>query len=218
MEFVKAEHLKNLYSVKGSFYNIEIDNQVFECRNYAEIYHKNNKCHSKYDAVFVLVNPGLCSPKYSTYQIPHYKKEEILKNFTPAKTDNTQYQIMRCMLLKQWNNVLIINLSDIRAGNLTKFKQSVDEATSKGFESHSIFSSERKEELKDVLTRSKGPIILAWGTNPIVKNLAEQAYASLPLEKIVGIEHTNRPFYYHASPTPLERKIKWLKEINERIS
>ncbi|MDX8361716.1 hypothetical protein [Cytobacillus sp. IB215316] len=218
MEFVKAEDLKRLFSVKASFYNVEIGNQVFECRNYAQIYHKNNIIHSHYDAVFVLVNPGLCSPKYPTYQIPHYNKGSIPKNFTPANIDNTQYQIMRFMLLKQWDNILIINLSDIRAGNISTFKQVVSEAYSKGFEKHSIFSSQRKEELKDVLVRCQGPIILGWGINPIVKSLAKKAYASLPLEKIIGIEHKERPFYYHPSPTLLKGKIKWLKEMNERIS
>ncbi|MBM4763717.1 DUF1643 domain-containing protein [Bacillus sp. B15-48] len=219
MEFVKAEHLKKQFEVKGSFYNLEINRQFFECRNYAEIYRKDMENQINYDAIFVLVNPGLCTPKKSTYHIPQRSVGESSPvNFTFAKTDNTQYQIMRFMQLKKWNKVLLINLSDIRAGNLVEFKHKLNDAKKVGFESHSIFSSQRKEELDQVLSECNGPIILAWGTNPIVKTLAERAFAAIPQDRIVGIEYKSPPFYYHPSPTPLEGKRKWLKQMNEIIS
>jgi hypothetical protein len=220
MEFVKAEDLKNQFEVKGSFYNLEVDGQPFECRNYALVYRKDWENQTNYDAIFVLVNPGLCTPMKSTYCIPQKRLRDSPLNFTIAKTDNTQYQIMRFMQLKKWNKVLLINLSDIRAGNLTEFKHKLNIAEKVGFESHSIFSSQRKEELKQIISECNGPIILAWGTDPIVKVLASCAIAALPQDRIVGVEHKNKkpPYYYHASPPPLEGKKQWLKQMSEIIS
>lgn len=82
----------------------------------------------------------------------------------------------------------------------------------------SIFSPSREKELKKVIDQLNGPIILAWGVDSIIKNLAEQAYRFLPKEKIVGMEHDKSPYYYHVSPPPLIGKLRWLKYMNDRIS
>jgi hypothetical protein len=218
MELIKAEHLKTKFEVEGSFYNIEIGSKVFECRNYAQVYRIDSKNNQWYDAIFVLANPGLCTPKQSSYEIPHLSVEETAVNYTLAKTDNTQYQIMRFMQLKNWNKILLINLSDIRAGNLNEFRKKLNEAKKAGFESHSIFSALRVNELKKVIAQCTGQTILAWGTDPIVKQLANRACDVLPQERIIGMKHEKAPFYYHASPTPLKGKIRWLEYMNERIS
>lgn len=165
------------------------------------------------------MNPGLCSPKKTTYTIPQINHGESSLNYTYAKTDNTQYQLMRFMNLKNWNKVLIINLSDIRAGNIEDFKRKLNDAKRVGFESHSIFSSQRKKELNQVLAECSGPIIVAWGTDARLKDLAEIALTALPQDRIKGVEHKdNKPLYYHASPTPLKGKLEWLKQMNENIS
>lgn len=218
MEFIKAEQLKLKFEVKASFYNREKDGKVFECRNYAQIYRLNSGDQPSYDAIFVLANPGLCTPKQSSYEIPHVSVIKPQLKYTLAKTDNTQYQIMRFMQLKNWNTVLLINLSDIRAGNLQEFGRQLHEAKKVGFDSHSIFSPARERELQQEIDRCHGPIILSWGTDPVVKKLAERAFAVLPQERIKGMEHDKTPYYYHASPTPLDGKIKWLEYMNERIS
>jgi len=219
MEFVKADSLKKQFEVKGSFYHLEIHGHRFECRNYAQVYRKDKENQKEYDAVLVLMNPGLCSPKKSTYPIPQISHGESSLTFTFAKTDNTQYQIMRFMNLKNWNKVLVINLSDIRAGNLDEFKRKLNEAKRVGFDRHSIFSKQRKGELEQVLSNSNCPIIVAWGTDSRFKNLAECALVALPRDRIIGVEHEIKgtPFYYHASPTPLKGKIEWLSNINEII-
>ncbi|MCM3671003.1 DUF1643 domain-containing protein [Mesobacillus maritimus] len=218
MEFVKADSLKKQFEVKGSFYHLKIQGHSFECRNYAQVYRKDKENQKEYDAIFVLMNPGLCSPKKSTYLIPQISHGESSLNYTYAKTDNTQYQIMRFMNLKNWNKVLVINLSDIRAGNLDEFKRKLNDAKRVGFEGHSIFSEQRKDELGQVLSNSNCPIIVAWGTDSRFKNLAECALAALPQERIIGVEHNNKPFYYHASPTPLKGKVEWLQHMNEIIA
>ncbi len=218
MEFIEAEVLKHEFEVEGSFYNLEMCGKVFECRNYAQVFRKDRKIQDYYDAILVLVNPGLSTPKQSSYQIRQANAGEIPLYYTPAKTDNTQYQVMRLMRLKSWNNVLLLNLSDIRAGNLTEFKQKLHDANEVGFESHSIFSSSRVEELKQVTEKCNGPVILAWGTDTGVKNLAELALQVLPHEKIVGWEFNKQPYYYHASPLPKKGKIRWLENMKDRIS
>ncbi|WP_338472481.1 hypothetical protein R4Z10_06985 [Niallia sp. XMNu-256] len=182
------------------------------------MYRKDSKQQEHYDAIFVLVNPGLCTPKQSTYQIPHVTIGEGPINFIPAKTDNTQYQVMRFMELKQWKKVLLLNLSDIRSGNLSEFKEKLDDANRLGFESHTIFSPLRTRELKLVLLKCLGSVILAWGTDSKVKSLAKLALNTFPHAKIVGLEYKQTPYYYHASPLRLDGKIRWLENMNDRIS
>ncbi|GGA91764.1 DUF1643 domain-containing protein [Ornithinibacillus halotolerans] len=216
MDFLKADLLKKEFEVEGSFYNIVINGKVFECRNYAQIYKKDRKTQEKYDALFVLINPGKCMPKLSTYEIPQVTVGQSPINFTLAQTDNTQYQIMRFMKLKQWNKVLLINLSDIRAGNMDDFKKELKDVKKYKFDSHSIFSPKRCPELKRTISKINGPIILAWGTDPSIKKLAEQALQCLPEDRIIGMEHEKEPFYYHASPPPIKGKMRWLEYMNNR--
>ncbi|WP_428911989.1 hypothetical protein [Niallia sp. Krafla_26] len=148
MEFINAERLKAEFEVEGSFYTVAMGGKVFECRNYAQVYRKGRKNQDYYDAVFVLVNPGLCTPNQSTYQIPQISAGESPPlRYILSKTDNTQYQVMRLMQLKHWNKVLLLNLSDIRAGNLIEFKEKLLEASRVGFNCHSIFSSSRLKKL-----------------------------------------------------------------------
>lgn len=144
MIFYKADVLKNEFEVKGSFYQVDVKGKRFECRNYAQVYRKGRKTYEKTDALFVLVNPGLCAPKQSTYEIPQIKVGQHYENYTLAKTDNTQYQMMRFMKMKNWKNVLIINLSDIRAGNMKALKEKLDVAKQCSFDRHSIFSETKK--------------------------------------------------------------------------
>src|SRR5690606_17474950 len=217
MDFLKADLLKKEFEVEGSFYNVMVNGKEFECRNYAQVYKKGSKTQDKYDALFVLVNPGKCMPKHSSYKIPQVIVGQIPVHYTLTKTDNTQYQIMRYMKLKNWNKVLLINLSDIRAGNMADFKQQLKDAEKNHFDSHSIFSSKRGPELKRTLSKINGPIILAWGTDPLIKKLAEWAILFLPEDKIVGMEHEKKPYYFHVSPPPLEGKLRWLEYMYNRL-
>ena len=68
-----------------------------------------------------------------------------------------------------------------------------------------------------MLAKSNGPIIVAWGTNPMIKDLAERAMQALPNDRIVGREHEKRPYYFHASPPVLKRKIEWLQYMNKTV-
>lgn len=215
MDFICAKKLKKEFGVEGSFYNVRMNGQVFGCRNYVHVCRKENRTQSSFDAIFVLANPGLCAPKDNDPS--QIFVGETSKDFTLAKTDHTQYQIMRAMKLKNWKKVLLINLSDIRAGNLTHFKNELDQAEKAGFDCHSIFSNERKHELKSVMGQCRGPIIIAWGTNPVVRELANEALSVLPKDKTGGMKHRLNPYYYHASPPPKTGKVKWLTWIDRQI-
>ncbi|MFB5662685.1 DUF1643 domain-containing protein [Alteribacillus sp. HJP-4] len=220
MEFVKAEALKKEYAVDGSFYNANYSDQVFECRNYAHIYNKHDKSSKRLDAILTLVNPGLCSPANASDLIPGTATScRDLEKFTPAKTDNTQYQVMRLMKLKNWNKVLIINLSDLRAGNLKELYKKLSAAQHAGFAEHSIFSESRKKELERLVFLCDGPIIVGWGTDPIVNKLAPKALSALPKNRTVGLPHNKgKYYYYHPSPPRKDGKEFWLKSIAEKIS
>lgn len=217
MDFVKVDILKNEFVVEGSFYKVDVNNTEFQCRNFAWIYRYDYKSQEKFDALFVLVNPGQCMPKRSTSVIPQVPVDQIPVTYTLAKTDNTQYQIMRCMKLKTWKNVLLINLSDLRAGNMAEFRQKLKLAENNKFVNHSIFSPVRRQELNSILSKLKGPIILAWGTDPVIRKLAERAIQCLPKDNIIGMEHDRKPYYYHASPPPLKGKVKWLEYMRRLV-
>ncbi|WP_240374068.1 hypothetical protein [Bacillus piscicola] len=219
MDFLTADRLKGTYSTEASFYNFKTAEQTFACRDFVHIYENDNRQIDRFDAIFTLANPGLCSPAETTYDIPHVvEKREYQRKYIPAKTDNTQYQIMRLMHVRKWCNVLVINLSDIRCGNLKDFRIKLKEAEKAGFTSHSIFATQRKQELTHVLDQCAGPVIAAWGTNPVVKELAEKAIHALPAERVTGVLYEKRPFYYHASPQPKGKKLEWLRSMARELA
>ena len=166
MELVSKNELLNEFEVEASFYNVKIGDQTFECRNQAKVKRKSVKT-DLFDAIFVLVNPGSCNALDKNYVITENDPRTDNIPFVKAESDSTQWQIMRLMKLKEWDQVNIINLSDLCTGSLKIFQSKLETADSLSFHHHSIFLDERQKELKKILDANKGPVILGLGSRKI---------------------------------------------------
>ncbi|ABR48425.1 hypothetical protein Amet_2267 [Alkaliphilus metalliredigens QYMF] len=224
MEFIGADELKQSYDVYASFYTLKaFDGTIFNCRNVAEIHHKGSRKpltdNGEADAVIIMMNPGKCEPKYSDSYIPTYIWQSLSENLMSnkkilAKPDNAIYQIMRLMNKKDWLHVRVLNLSDIREPNGGKFKGMINSLKSK-YSMHSIFDVEREKERESYFClKQDAPIILAWGTDKVLRPLANKAVLRLTSKNTVGLKYsTSENLYYYPSPPPKVGKIKWLSNI-----
>ena len=121
MSFLLAADLKERFYTEGAFYHMELNGEGYACRGLAKIIRRGIETDIA-DALFVLVNPGSCQPLDENYHFPHYNDNLKQNPFVQANSDPTQYQIMRLMERRRWNMIYIINLSDLRAGNISNFK------------------------------------------------------------------------------------------------
>ncbi|MFE7062037.1 hypothetical protein ACFVAD_07780 [Sutcliffiella sp. NPDC057660] len=186
MELLNSKELLKEFEVKASFYKLQVGKACVNCRNQARLLRKGMALDSVIDAVFILVNPGACSAKDQTYDIPVLDPTKETIPFVKAKSDQTQWQLMRLMKLRQWNHTVIINLSDICSGNINVFLDSLKLFQSNNNEDHSILSERRKNELTNLLIQNKGPIIAGWGSNSGVRKIAEKALKHHLLQNITG--------------------------------
>jgi hypothetical protein len=161
--FISANELKDKYGVFGHFYSVEVaPNRVVDCRSVLEIVEKPHApekasalSSSMPDAVFIMMNPGSSRPLIDVRNHIRAKAiHELQISLVPTKPDTTQYQVMRVMHYCEWHHVRALNLSDLRcskSGEFFKlFMQLEEEVT---FDSHSVFSSRRKHELKQKTIR-----------------------------------------------------------------
>lgn len=121
---------------------------------------------------------------------------------------------MRLMEKRGWKHFVIINLSDICSGNIDVFFSYLRKA--KEFD-HSILSDTRIREMECILDKNRGPVIVAWGTNTRIKQLAKTALDNSLLKTIVGIKHDRFPFYLHPRPALMEKRVLWLQNINSLL-
>lgn len=216
MELVKKKELLTEFEVEASFYNVKLGDVVFECRNQARIKRKGFTTE-KFDAIFILCNPGSCEPIMKA-AVPYLDPRRAEAPFIRANSDQTQEQIMRLMKIKQWNQVNIINISDLCSGNLTDFTKILTDAENASFTYHSIFSDERREELLRILkSNSKGFVISGWGTNSIIKAGANKVLQHNQISSLIGWKHKLRPFYYHPNPHIYQDKKEWIHQTLESL-
>jgi hypothetical protein len=213
LELIRKGALLREFEVEGSFYNVKIRDEVFECRNQAKI-KKIGITHNHLDAIFIMVNPGGSNPAEQILTVPNLDSRETEIPFVKAESDQTQWQLMRLMKIKKWEQISIINLSDIRSGNMKVFKKELKRAKDLSFDYHSIFSEQREQELKDVLRLNNGPIVAAWGTDSKIKNMAGNVLLSKNIENFKGWKHQDHPYYYHPKPALDVDKIEWLEKLN----
>lgn len=158
MQLIRKQELLREYEVEGSFYNVDIQGEVFECRSQARI-KRIGANDVNLNAIFILINPGGCLPTDKFYSIPVLDPRKTTVPFVKAESDQTQWQLMRLMKLKNWHQIVIINLSDFRSGDMTKFKQNLKKTQNLSAIHHSILSKERETELRSHLAQNKGPVI-----------------------------------------------------------
>lgn len=211
MELITKKELLKEFEVEASFYNVRINDLLFECRSQARIKRKGT-LKEEYDAVLVLCNPGSCKSSLSPQELDP-RIERI--PFVLAQSDQTQEQIMRLMELRQWDQVNMINLSDICSGNIDDFQSKLAIAKKALFTCHSIFSKERRDELLSVIQLNKGPVIACWGKRQFMKNEITTILSSDLFNKIKGWKNSTSPYYYHPNLRIPDRNKEWLITMNE---
>lgn len=224
--FIPAEELKPTYDVFGHFYSVEIaSGEIVECRSVLEISDKARtpKNHAelskrKPDAAFIMMNPGSSKPLVPVSN--HILEDQIGKlsiSLVRTKPDTTQYQVMRLMHDRQWHHVRVLNLSDLRcskSGDFIKlFRRLEDESD---FDSHSIFSEERKSELATKLPQSRTmPLVLAWGLSEKLDPLIERCLSKIASNRTIKgvLEEGTSSKYRHPLPSLQRQKVEWLDSM-----
>ena len=179
------------------------------------------------DAVVIMMNPGSSRPiedgdtdSLLTMPLPaDFRKPLVL-----TQPDNTQYQLMRIMVSKQWSHIRILNISDIRDPKSTSFiarTKALDsiegdpKASGGAGGAHSLFSKVRKNEREQMLKRKSGaPFILGWGQDPGLIPLAKQCLDCIEGERVVTVPAESNPILTaHPSPMMQDKKEAWLDDI-----
>ena len=224
--FIPAEELKQAYDVFGHFYSVEIaSGETVECRSVLEIANKSHKpkdseelSKRKPDAVFIMMNPGSSQPLVPVSN--HILEDQIGKlsiSLVRTKPDTTQYQVMRVMHYRQWHHVRVLNLSDLRCSKSNDFMKLYGRLEDEsGFDSHSIFSEERKSELATKLTQSRTmPLVLAWGLSEKLDPLIERCLSKIASNRTIKgvLEEGTSNKYRHPLPSLQRQKEEWLDNM-----
>jgi len=227
--FIPAADLKSKYDVFGHFYSVAVSRRrVVECRSVLEIAEQAHMpdevsavSKRKPDAVFIMMNPGSSRPLVEVNnRIDADKIHELPITLVSTKPDTTQYQVMRLMHHCEWRHVRVLNLSDLRcskSGEFFKQFKALEEEAS--FDSHSIFSNRRKNELGLKMTSDKSiPVIVAWGVSDKLDPLIERCQSRLNKNRTIkGLlkEGTTNKFL-HPLPSLQKQKVLWVKRMVEQ--
>jgi len=231
MNFIYATTLKKHFVCYGHFYSWQpvLQNQTFPCRSLLEIVDSTIPIKQlpklKPDCVVIMMNPGSSHPIDSSYnpETILFPEQPFIENrpLTLTQPDNTQYQIMRVALIKNWHHIRVLNLSDLRDPKSTSFMQKVDVlSTTMGGNMHSLFCEERTLERNYLLNRAeKAPILLGWGQARGLLPLARRCMEKLKNEKVYTVPSTIDPLLNaHPSPMMQDKKELWLKQILETLN
>ncbi len=236
-EFLYAAELKKRFRCYGHFYRLNVAGiNPPLCRSVLEISSLPREAigaatdpddlftapgaeSSLPDAVVIMMNPGSSRPieagdtdRLLTMPLPaNFKKPLAL-----TQPDNTQYQLMRIMVSKQWKHIRILKISDIRDPKSPSFIARTKTLNSiAGGERHSLFSEARYLERASMLKRKPGaPFILGWGQDVGLIPLAEQCLNCIKGEKVVTVPAESQPILTaHPSPMMQDKKEAWLDDI-----
>jgi hypothetical protein len=226
--FIPAADLKSKYGVFGHFYSIEfVPKNIVECRSVLEIVDKElvfkkmtTISDRRPDAVFVMMNPGSSKP---LVQVKHHVHAEAIHDqpisLVPTKPDTTQYQVMRLMHYCDWRHVRVLNLSDLRCSKSNEFFKRYQQLEVNGFDSHSIFSKRRENELTSKLTRHKAvPVIRAWGLSSELDLLIDRCTAKLGRSRTIKglLKEGTENKYLHPLPSLQSQKLLWVDRMVEQ--
>ena len=204
---MKAAELKKIFRCYGHFYRLKIEGAEPQlCRSVLEItslpreavgagtnsndlFSNAGATRNLPDAVVIMMNPGSSRPiedgdTDSLLTMPPpggFQKPLVL-----TQPDNTQYQIMRIMVSKNWNHVRVLNISDLRDPKSPSFIARTQKlAALPGGAMHSMFCEERTAERKAMLRRKSGaPFILGWGQDAGLIPLAKQCLSRWFLRRV----------------------------------
>ncbi len=232
-EFIPAEILKKGFDIFGHFYSVILKSgDKIDCRSVLEIVAKQNKpaerdaiLKQSPDAIFIMMNPGSSFPLEEVNNA--FSEEQISQlavSLVPTRPDTTQYQVMRVMHYCAWDHVRVLNISDMRDPKSGKFIErfrNIEKIT--GFQSHSIFSDDRTDELKSRLKKRTGaPIVCAWGVSADLDPLIQRCLAGISrmparadLAGLLKPGTDNK--YFHPLPTLQKQKVKWVNDMLREI-
>ena len=234
---MKADGLKKIFRCYGHFYRLHVEGvEPLLCRSVLEItslpreavgagsdakdlFSNSGAVRNLPDAVVIMMNPGSSRPiedgdtdSLLTMPLPAgFQKPLVL-----TQPDNTQYQIMRIMVSRDWKHVRVLNISDLRDPKSPSFIAKTKVlAGLPGGNAHSLFSKVRKSEREQMLRRKPGaPFILGWGQDAGLIPLAKQCLSCIDGEKIIAVPAGNDPaLTAHPSPMLQRKKEEWLDAI-----
>lgn len=211
MAFIPVKELNNTFKVNAMFYHAEVNGERFLMRREARISRKGT-AQNKIDAVVVMVNPGSCLPATELY----YTLPERME-MQPAKSDPTQHQLMRLMERMEWNELTIVNLSDICEGNLNKFRAIEQKFKLAGIP-HSIFQDGNAVK-RDELLANANHLIFAWGGSDNAKRMAKEyglfvkGRLVAPYEHAISLIHPEKSYPRHPRPALKSSQLEWLEDL-----
>jgi hypothetical protein len=227
--FIPAAELKSRYHVLGHFYSVEFSpKNIVECRSVLEIVDKElvfkksaTISDRKPDAAFVMMNPGSSRPLVAVNNHVHVDAiHDLTVSLVPTKPDTTQYQVMRLMHYCKWRHVRVLNLSDLRCSKSNAFFKQYKALEVDGFDSHSIFSKRREQELNSKLTTHKAaPVIRAWGLSSELDLLIDRCTAKLVSRKTIKglLKEGSGNKYLHPLPSLQIQKLLWVDRMVEQL-
>ncbi|MEO5329234.1 MAG: hypothetical protein H7829_13445 [Magnetococcus sp. THC-1_WYH] len=227
---LKAADIKKVIHVFGQFITLRLGSLTLDLRPVLELIHKD--ClpahpdligHRVPDLLVIMMNPGSSRPLDPNYQPQQMTQPQDFDPFgerTPTRPDNTQYQVMRIMLARGFGHARVLNLSDLRETKSPIFIQRFQELeTHPDGSAHSLFSPVRSAERKVRMGQDTPiPLLVGWGRHLGLLPLAHQCLATLPQERIIGVEIPGSPgLYAHPSPMLQKAKEAWVNAILEKM-
>lgn len=210
--------LKEKFTVWGKFQEIDVTGVRVLMRPEARIVRRGssdsniNDKNPKADAVIVMSNPGNFMPELGT------ESEE----WTEAKPDRAQFQLMRLMERMTWDELVIVNLSDLCEGNLGNYS-SLLKRFEVGEIAHSRFAMQPETEWTKVIS-SADRLLYGWGVKKEAKEMAN-TYGLLDLDnmltvhgkKPIAVWHSEKGYPKHPYPYTPERCAAWLEDMVELL-
>ncbi|MBF0453926.1 MAG: DUF1643 domain-containing protein [Magnetococcales bacterium] len=228
---LRAADLKKKFAVFGHFYQFSSAGHALACRSLLELvaHHRvpgetSQLGAARPDLLVVMMNPGSSRPLNPDYRPPtvdRWHQVPDSREWVLTRPDNTQYQIMRLMAALGLEHGRVLNLSDLREPKSpVLFKKMADLEGVPHGEGHSVFSSPRGQELKNLLEYQSAnkSVLVGWGRDRALLPLAR-----LALDRFSGWTLYGQPvngegtLYSHPSPMLQRMKEAWLDQVLKQI-
>ena len=210
---LKETLLRERSVVRGKFRQVMLAGEQVLMRPEARIVRREgvstfNGRKERADAVMVMLNPGSCVP------IIEFSSGE----WREAKADRTQFQLMRLMEHMAWDEMVIVNLSDLCEGNQQEFAALQKRCEAGGIR-HSRFTESAELEWSSVISAADR-LLYGWGRTKEAKRMAA-AHGLLDLDEMHS-KHGKRPFAVwhpekgypkHPNPWVPSRCVAWREEM-----
>lgn len=213
MEMLTEILLRDRFTVWGKFEEVTVVNNLVYMLAEARIFRRSaaNSLDTekrRANAVMVIFNPGNCKPIAGTQ----------VGDWTEAKPDKTQFQLMRLMERMIWDEVVIVNLSDFCEGNAEKLNALVNGYEHAG-KVYSRFANDPVSEWINVIS-SADRLLYGWGAKPLAKEMAD-AYRLLDDDymfttygkKPEAVWHSVKGYPKHPNPQFPVKCAEWLEEM-----